>query len=238
MKKKSAILGFILVVSASKIFAQTYQSHFPKLVFKYDWRGKSLDLIGRWSLDGVTLAQLKEQYDLLSPELVRSCEHDLPLFFEELFSVFNRGIKAKERTVLISLTNRWSYGSHRFLVLGLRNILDPSPWCRKGSRSDEFTTTMFHELLHVWVDENVSQESPLVKKYSKEDIVVNAHIHLMALQKMVYLNLNRPDLLEMIDDGYRNYAPLSYKRAWEIVNDIEGYEAVLKDITHCKNLEA
>lgn len=230
MKKSSAILGLLLILSASMIFAQTYQSQFPKLLFKYDWRGKCLDAVGRWSLDGVTLAQLKEQYDLLSPELITTCEHDLPLFLEELFSVFNRGIKAKERTVLIALSSRWSYGSHRFLVLGLRYILDPNPWCRKGSRSDEFTTTLFHELLHVWIDENVSQESPLIKKYSSEDVVVYAHIHMMALQKMVYLNLNRLDLLEMIDDGYRHFAPLSYQRAWEIVNDIEGYEIVLQDI--------
>ncbi len=230
MQKNSAILGFLLAICTTMISAQTYESQFPKLLFKYDWRGKCLDAVGRWTLDGVTLPQLKEQYDLLSPEILATCEYDLPLLVEELFSVFNRGIKAKERTVLISLTSRWSYGSHRFLVLGLRYILDPNPWCRKGSRCDEFTTTLFHELLHVWVDENISQESTLVKKYRKEDIEVKAHIHLMALQKMVYLNLNRPDLLEMIDDGYRNFAPPSYRRAWQIVNDIEGYEIVLQDI--------
>lgn len=230
MQKNIAFLGFLLAISTSILSAQTDQSQFPKLLFKYDWRGKCLDAIGRWYLEGVTLAQLKEQYDLLSPELIATCEHDLPLFLEEVWSVFQRGIKTKERTVLIALSSRWSYGSHRFLALGLRYILDPSPWCRKGSRSDEFTTTLFHELLHVWIDENVNQESSLVKKYSTEDVVVYAHIHLMALQKMVYLNLNRPDLLEMIDDGYRNYAPLSYQRAWEIVNDIEGYEVVLEDI--------
>lgn len=55
-------------------------------------------------------------------------------------------------------------------------------------------------------------------------------MHLMAIQKMVYLKLNRGDILKMLDEGYRKFSWPEYKRAWEIVNDIEGYEIVIKDI--------
>lgn len=52
----------------------------------------------------------------------------------------------------------------------------------------------------------------------------------MAIQKMVYLRLNRQDLLAMIDEEYREFCGPEYKRAWEVVNDIEGYETVIQDI--------
>ena len=50
------------------------------------------------------------------------------------------------------------------------------------------------------------------------------------LQKMVYLKLHRQDLLDMIDEAYRKFSPPAYQRAWEIVNNIEGYKAILEDV--------
>lgn len=204
--------------------------HFPVVTFRYDWRGKSLDVIGRWMLQNVTLPQLKSGLYKQLPGLKVAWKKEVPLLFMELFSVFNRGIKAKERTAILYLSNAWSYGSDRFLVLGLRWILDPEPWVFKVNREDSFTATIFHELLHIWVDENISQESPLLKKYNIEESEVRNHIHLMALQKMVYQKLGREDILEMLDEQYRKRSLASYRRAWEIVNDIEGYEVVLQDI--------
>lgn len=207
---------------------------FPVVTFSYDWRGKSLDVIGWWMLQNVTLSQLKSELDKQLPGLKAAWKKDAPLLFMELFSVFNRGIKAKERTAILYLSNAWSYGSDRFLVLGLRWILDPESWIFKVNREDSLIATIFHELLHIWVDENINQESPLLKKYSTEESEVRNHIHLMALQKMVYQKLGREDILEMLDEQYRKRSLASYRRAWEIVNDIEGCEAVLQDIA--KNL--
>lgn len=203
---------------------------FPVVTFSYDWRGKSLDVIGRWMLQNVTLTQLKSELDKQLPALKVVWEKDAPLLFKQLFSVFNCGIKAKERTAIFYLTSAWSYGSDRFLVLGLRWTLDPQPWVFKVNREEGFTVTIFHELLRIWVDENISQESPLLKKYSTEGSEVRNHIHLMALQKMVYQKLGREDILDMLDEQYRKHCLASYCRAWEIVNDIEGCEAVLQDI--------
>lgn len=81
----------------------------------------------------------------------------------------------------------------------------------------------------MWVDENISEKSPLLKKYSTEPYEVRDHLHLMALQKMVYLKLNRQDILDMLDESYRTKQSKDYRRAWEIVNDIEGYEMVIHD---------
>lgn len=47
---------------------------------------------------------------------------------------------------------------------------------------------------------------------------------MMAMEKMTLLKLNRLDDLKTIDYEYRNRPDPAYKRAWEIVNDIEGYQ--------------
>ena len=47
---------------------------------------------------------------------------------------------------------------------------------------------------------------------------------------MVLLKLNRPDQLAAIDHDYRNGPDPQYKRAWEIVNDIEGYQPFIAEL--------
>jgi len=46
---------------------------------------------------------------------------------------------------------------------------------------------------------------------------------------MVLLKLNRSDQLAAIDHDYRNGPDPQCKRAWEIVNDIEGYQPFIAE---------
>ncbi len=112
----------------------------------------------------------------------------------------------------------------------MHGYLDPNAWICSVNREDGFTVLVFHELLHCWVDDNINGTSPLLTKYHNEHCEVRSHIHLMAIQKMVYTNINRPDIVEMLDQSYRHLCLPTYRRAWEIVNDIEGCEAVINDI--------
>jgi hypothetical protein len=43
-----------------------------------------------------------------------------------------------------------------------------------------------------------------------------------AVKKLVLANLNKTEILQWLDDRYRNQLGAEYKRAWEIVNNIEG----------------
>ena len=43
----------------------------------------------------------------------------------------------------------------------------------------------------------------------------------MAIEKMTLLKLNKLEELKTIDYEYRNSPEAAYKRAWEIVSDIE-----------------
>lgn len=56
----------------------------------------------------------------------------------------------------------------------------------------------------------------------------------MAIEKMTLRKLNRPDELKAIDQEYRTGPDPDYKRAWEIVNDAEGYQAFIDELKALK----
>jgi hypothetical protein len=64
--------------------------------------------------------------------------------------------------------------------------------------------------------------SPLRKKYSTEVPVILNHLILWHWKKLVLANLNKTEILQWLDNRYRNQLGAEYKRAWEIVNNIEG----------------
>jgi len=207
---------------------------YPQLTFVYDWRSKSIDLLGHLFFSGWRGLEIdndqKNELQKKLPQLIAVWDQQAPILFDEIFSMFHCGFKQKERTAVVSLGGTGGYGSSHFLWLGLHFLLDSETWDKPGSKEDYFTILVFHELLHIWVDDNIVNTSVLLTKYKDEHEYTKEHIHLMALQKMVYLKFNYFDALEIIDNEYRNRALPSYQRAWEIVNDIEGYEVVIQDI--------
>jgi hypothetical protein len=90
--------------------------------------------------------------------------------------------------------------------------------------------TIFHELMHHYVTPAYAI-SAFRKKYEKEHPQVSSHLHVMALEKFALLKLGKTEELTFIDRLYRNNPPpANYKRAWEIVNDIEAHEAFIKEL--------
>lgn len=221
-------ITFFILTECLEASAQTPQAHYPEIEFKYDWRSYVMDIIGGLYFGTPVTEDMNKQFDNQLPKFVNTWTKDAPIFFGEVFSVFKQGIQAKNRTAIINLSHKNSYGSHRFLVFGLQKFFDSEPWVLSASREDAFSSLVFHELLHVWIDENLNKElSHILTKYCNEDSSVLDHLHLMAIQKMVYTNTNRSDMLELMNELYQG--PI-YGRSWEIVNNIEGYEAVLQDI--------
>lgn len=112
------------------------------------------------------------------------------------------------------------------LLIYVRNFL---PSSEKPQPLWAFAEIVFHEVMHTYV-RDVYDISPLRKKYDSEPPVVLNHVHLMALEKLVLEKLQKKEMLEWIDNRYRNRFPPMYKRAWEIVNDIEGHEAFINEL--------
>lgn len=92
-----------------------------------------------------------------------------------------------------------------------------------------FPELIFHEIMHTYT-RSVYEISPLRKKYATEVPVILNHLHSMALEKLVLVKLNKTEILQWLDIRYRNQFGPDYKRAWEIVSDVEGYEAFIKEL--------
>lgn len=203
----------------------------PEITFAYDWRSSIMDTIFSVYYGNDVTDDLLARSETLLPKLVAAWKQTAPLLFEEVFSVFKRGFRDRKRTAIINLSHYYSYGSHWFLILSLRSYVEAEKWNRSISLEYSFVSTVFHELLHIWLDDNFDEnKSCMLAKYHNENIHVLSHIHLMAIEKMVYLKINRPDIAAYIANSYCNFCSPEYRRSWEIVNDVEGYETIIQDV--------
>jgi hypothetical protein len=93
-----------------------------------------------------------------------------------------------------------------------------------------FVDIVFHEHLHMLVYRLLkwNLESPMLDKYRDEDINTRGHLHLFAIQKMVYENLNRGQSWNKVLSENQRSAKL-YRRAMEIVY-LEGAEKFIEEI--------
>ena len=105
-------------------------------------------------------------------------------------------------------------------------------WMPGGSNPPmwRFTLLVFHELMHHYT-RDVYERSALRQKYAQEQLVTRNHLHVLALEKLVLVKLRRQDDLATLDEAYRGRGATDpYRRAWEIINDVEGYEALIKEL--------
>ncbi len=70
----------------------------------------------------------------------------------------------------------------------------------------------------------------LQQKYVAESNQTLAQIPIMALEVFVLKKTGQQDVLAWLDARYRTRFTAYHKRAWEIVNDIEGYEKIIADL--------
>ena len=88
------------------------------------------------------------------------------------------------------------------LVIEVNEFL---PAARKSAPAWEFSEVVFHELMHTYVTP-VFAHSILMKTYQNEVPTVKYHLHVMAIEKMTLLKLNRLDDLKIIDHEYRKWS--------------------------------
>lgn len=80
---------------------------------------------------------------------------------------------------------------------------------------------LYHEILHGFISDHIPAESPLLIQHQNEAPRVKGHLHLLALQKAVYLRLGMKKELEEVINFDGQLPSGFYKRAWQIVNQDE-----------------
>ena len=210
----------IAILFMSTFTAQASTPELPKLFFSYSSIYDSV-VCQQTKLDSEWVNEAKIKSESFSKLWSRKG----PALFKVLFDHTGLGFSRKEMTATLSVCpKKPSYSDP--LVLNVARFLSSYMSSAMPYGEDDFVDLVFHEVLHTWVFENL-KFSPLRRKYSNELPQVRAHMHLMAIQKFVYLKLQRPDLVELLDRQNKRMGR-AYARAWEIVQ-VEGYEAFLRE---------
>jgi len=154
-------------------------------------------------------------------------DKEAPALLGTTVSEIGRPFRRKEVEAVLTLCTISSMSIP--LLINVRRFMD-GPTQGKPHPMYMFSALVFHELLHAYIGYYASLKSGLVEKYRNEQPVVLTHLHLMAVMKHVYLKLGRQEQLKEIiawDSAAEN--PV-YKRAWQIVNDIEGHQAFVDEL--------
>jgi len=165
---------------------------------------------------------IKEEWkaELLSrePEFIRLWEAEGPRLVAATESISGKDFPSQEipvRLTLCSLPSE-SFPETGRVTINMRYALKSFTLEPVSMRYK--VNTLFHELLHIFLQRHPIANSALLKEHASEDERVRDHLHLLALQKAVLLKLNQADALKevvavdsMLPGGY-------YKRAWELVN--------------------
>lgn len=93
-----------------------------------------------------------------------------------------------------------------------------------------FISTIYHELLHNYIDSFLPKNTPLLIKYKNESQGVLSHLHLLALEKDAYLQLGWDATLKQVIEKDESLPNKDYKRAWEIINKKENSESFIREL--------
>jgi hypothetical protein len=160
----------------------------------------------------------------MRPEFQRRWDTDGPAYV--VAAMAEVGLDFPYREVQATLTVCLPASTSVPLVIDVKPFL---PTATKPAPDWEFAEVLFHELMHTYVS-RVYGESALMKKYQNESATTRFHLHVMAVERVTMLKLNRPEQLAVIDHDYRTGPDPQYRRAWEIDSDIEGYQPFISEL--------
>jgi len=174
----------------------------------------SVDMDPKWVEEAVKRA----------PEFQRRWDTEGPTYLATAFEAIGRPFPYAEVQAALTVCPIASMSVP--LIINVRGFL-----VSDGNRRPDwfFPLLVFHELMHTYA-RSVNMSSALRAKYSSESALTLNHLHVLALEKFVLTTLGKIDELRWLDRDYRTEASPGYRRAWQIVNDIEGVEPFLTEL--------
>lgn len=223
MTMQFLIISMLFLTSCATLGPANSEPKIPKVFFSYSFL---FDQVCE-KMTGQTIPMaVKTEGPMRIEEFKSQWKIDSPAFFQVLTNKIGRGFVRAEETVSLTSCN-------------IPSVSDPilipmKRWFASLGGKEPmygFSDVIFHELLHRYLTSNFdADKSVLIKKYKAERQQVLSHLHSMALQKMIYSDLKRTDLLKWLDRDYNELIGGDYRRAWEIVNSIEGYDVFVSEL--------
>jgi hypothetical protein len=204
--------SIVLLVGFLAAFASSAHAGQPTVTVSYS---QSLDSVCSLFRGGEIKDEWKAELTSRQAEFENLWRSVGPKLIEATEAITGKSFPAEHFTARLTLCNMPSQ-SIVGISINMRYALKsftqtPAPMRYK-------VDTLFHELLHEFLAENPVTDSILLKQHASEPERTRNHLHLLALQKAVFLKLNETDALKdviaidsQLPGGY-------YKRAWEIIN--------------------
>jgi hypothetical protein len=220
--KRVACLIACVLVTATGAFGEQYPH--VQLVFGYVPFDQSCERWRNTKIEPQWYEELKTKIKAFQD----FWDHEASMLLATTIAVINKPFPYKEMLATLTLCPIQSMSKP--LLINIRPFLD-GPTQQKPRPMFLFSALLFHELLHTYVIGAHSQgASALLGRYKHEDSTVKNHLHLMAVMKMVYLKLDREEQLQQIIKRDSEIDNPAYRRAWQIVNEIEGHDAFVQEL--------
>ena len=221
MKRVACLLSCLLVM-ATRAFGAPYP-HVP-LVFGYIPFDQSCEQWRHTSIERQWYEELRAKIKMFQDYW----DQEAPLLLGTTIAVINKPFQYHEMLATLTLCPIRSMS--RPLLINIRPFLD-GPTQQQPRPLFLFSALVFHELLHTYVLGALPPgQSVLLERYQSEAPGVKHHLHLMAVMKMVYLKLDRAEHLRQIIEKDSEIDLPAYRRAWQIVNDIEGHDVFVHEL--------
>jgi len=228
-----AIAQFAFIARQPTLSLQTKRTPFtiPRIDILYPPYGTIFDRTCSQFLKGEEISsEWIAEAGRLRPTLQQEWQNEGPKYLSVVIEQIGLSFPYQEMQAVLTVcpVNTMSMP----LMINIRSHLSAA---RDNPPEGDFAEKVFHELMHHYV-EAVHDSSVMRKKYANEPAVVINHLHVMALEKLALLRLGKSDEMKYLDQLYRtDPSPSYYKRAWEIVNDIEGYEIFVNELKTAPN---
>jgi len=220
MKLVTCLVSCLLLVMAANASGEPYPR--VPLVFGYVPFDQSCERWRNAHIEPQWYAELKTKMQAFQD----SWDQEAPLLLGTTIAEIHKPFRFTEMIATLTLCPIPSMS--RPLLINVRPYLD-GPTAQQPRPMFLFAALVFHELLHTYVIGALGP-SALLGKYKDEEPLVKAHLHLMAIMKMVYLKLDRAEHLQQIIERESANDNPGYRRAWQIVNDLEGYQAFVQEL--------
>jgi hypothetical protein len=133
--------------------------------------------------------------------------------------ITGRQFSRRDVAIHLTLCNLPSESSSSGITVNMRFALNS--FTKEPVAMRYKVSVFYHELLHAFIDDYLPPHSKLLAQHESEPTRVRDHLHLLALEKAVYLELGMKEELAEIINADGQLPDGFYKRAWEIVNQDE-----------------
>ncbi|MBO9668811.1 MAG: hypothetical protein J7501_18580 [Bdellovibrio sp.] len=193
----------------------------PEIIFESGWLlDSSLEELSKESLNQAAVdevanrtSEFQDAWDQLGKPLIESALRETGLSFKE------RDIKG------VLICGPIASQSHP-LIINVKYFLKSLE--EKPQSMTEFVDVVFHELLHVLLQDNVRTfPTPTAQEFIADEFDVIAHLHLMAIQKYSHEKIG--NATERLGQWYQRIGR-DYQRSWELVSDEAIFSKLMKEI--------